>query len=200
MKHITAALLLLITAPTTSAFSTCSNPKQSRDVQLFAVDRRAFLSSAAVASTMAITMPAFAAGEARFEDMKQIVNLGYSLDALAKKVASPDTFEEALPGLIQFNKDGNFYNNYARNFISKSGVKNNADGDPRVAKIRQASKIIASCQELLDGHEGPTGQEAATEASSRVKKAQKLISEFLSECPENIANDDRVKGYVSTHS
>ena len=101
--------------------------------------------------------------------------------------------------MIQFNRDSNFYNNYARNFISKF-VKNDADNDPRMAKMRQASKIIGSCQELLDGHEGPTGQEAATEASSRVKKAQQLISEFLSELPENISGDDRVKGYTSTHS
>lgn len=85
MKHISAAILLLL-APTASAFSTYSNGQKSRDVQLFAVDRRTFLSSAAAASTVAITMPignAFAAGDAvRFEEMKQIVNFGYSLDSL----------------------------------------------------------------------------------------------------------------------
>lgn len=131
--------------------------------------RRAFVTTSIAAvigtsSTAILPLPAFAEYTPKFEDMKQIVNFGYSLDNLVKKLSDEATVGEALNGLVVFNRDKNFYTGYARNFVSKS-VKNNADGDARVGAVRQASSLVSSCQELLEGRQGLLGKEASDEVS-----------------------------------
>lgn len=118
-----------------------------------------------------------------------------SLDSLKAKVADPDQSEAALVGLRSFNRDPNFYTGYARNFISKT-VKNNADGDVRVGYIRQASSVIGSIQELLEGRQGLYGADASKEAVARVEKAQALIGRFLAECG---IEDERFGSFVLAH-
>eukprot|EP00815_Leptocylindrus_aporus_P008288 CAMPEP_0116054046 /NCGR_PEP_ID=MMETSP0322-20121206/2557_1 /TAXON_ID=163516 /ORGANISM="Leptocylindrus danicus var. apora, Strain B651" /LENGTH=196 /DNA_ID=CAMNT_0003537341 /DNA_START=15 /DNA_END=605 /DNA_ORIENTATION=- len=164
-----------------------------------ASDRRAFIASVAgvsVASTFQPT-PAMAAYTPRFEDMKQILNLGYSLDNLITKLSDESTVGEALSGLVAFNKDKDFYTTYARNFVGKS-VKANADGDARVGAVRQASSLISSCQELLEGRQGLVGKEAADEAVKRVKQAQKYLVTFCE--GSGLAQDERVAKFISMHS
>ena len=56
--------------------------------------------------------------------------------------------------------------------------------------------MIASLQELLDGHEGPTGEEAAKEAVARVAKAQSLIGQFLA---ASGVEDEKIAAYVAAH-
>ena len=135
-------------------------------------NRRIFLKNAASVAVLssgafALPLPSYAeyVYVPKFEDMKQIVNLGYSLDKLVEKLSDEATVGEALTGLVAFNRDGNFYTTYARNFVGKS-VKNNANGDPRVGNMRQASSLISSCQELLEGRQGLLGKEAADEVGA----------------------------------
>ena len=145
-----------------------------------------------------IATPAFALGGDYvpvFKDMKQIYQLGASLDNLEKKVSNPDSFEAALEGIRAFNRDKSFYPGYARNFVGKT-VKNNAEGDPKVGYVREATNVISSLQELLEGREGSTGAEASKEAVKRVKKAEQLISRFLK---ESGVEDEKVAGYVKAH-
>jgi hypothetical protein len=127
--------------------------------------------------------------------MKQVYGLGMTLDNLKAKVADPDQSEAALVGLRAWNKDPDFYTGYARNFISKS-VKNNAEGDVRVGYIRQASSVIGSIQELLEGRQGLFGADATKEATARVAKAQSLIGKFLAECE---VEDEKFVAYIKTH-
>jgi hypothetical protein len=75
------------------------------------------------------------------------------LERLSTKVKDPDQLEAALSGVKQFNKQPNFYTEYAKNFIMKS-VKKGSDSDPRVGYIRQVKDrneryVCASCQVLL---------------------------------------------------
>lgn len=169
-------------------------------------DRRSVLSTLATSTgailtatiaSSAIPTPAYALGQPTYENMKLIYDLGVSLDKLKVKVIDPDTSEAALVGIRSFNKDPNFYTGYARNFISKS-VKNNADGDVRVGYIRQASSIIGSIQELLEGRQGLFGADAAKEAGVRVDKAQALIGKFLAECGID-SEKEKFEAYVSKH-
>lgn len=75
-------------------------------------------------------------------------------------------------------------------------MKRGADEDARIEYIKEASALIGSCEGLLRGEEGPTGPDAAKEASSRTKKAQNLVAKFLA---ESGVEDDRVKEFVSAH-
>jgi len=127
--------------------------------------------------------------------MKQILALGLSLNKLKEQVANPDTAEDALVGLRVFNRDANFYTNYAKNFVSKT-VKNNAEGDARVVYIKKASAIIGSIQELLEGRQGLQGADAAKEAAVRVEKAQALIAKFVAECG---IEDERFGPFIAAH-
>eukprot|EP00593_Proboscia_inermis_P003933 CAMPEP_0171324600 /NCGR_PEP_ID=MMETSP0816-20121228/116282_1 /TAXON_ID=420281 /ORGANISM="Proboscia inermis, Strain CCAP1064/1" /LENGTH=317 /DNA_ID=CAMNT_0011823571 /DNA_START=100 /DNA_END=1054 /DNA_ORIENTATION=- len=118
-------------------------------------NRRVFLGKSLASSTAAILafMPVEEAMAKdifvpTYDDIKVFYALGVTLDNLATSAGNPDTFSKALEGIVVFNKSPNFYNTFARSFISKS-VKNNADGDPRVGKIRLASSQISSLQELL---------------------------------------------------
>lgn len=181
MKYSTAITALALLSSGANAFAP-SSTSAPRDTSLnMETSRRAAfatITSAAVASSFP-TM-AFALGGPTYDNMKLVYDLGMSLDKLKEKVADPDQSEAALVGLRAFNRDPNFYTGYARNFISKS-VKNNADGDVRVGYIRQASSVISSIQELLEGRQGLYGADASKEAVARVDKAQALIGKFLLE-------------------
>lgn len=121
--------------------------------------------------------------------------LGTSLDKLVEKLESGQT-EAALSGVKLFNKDPSFYNGYARNFILKS-VKNNADADPRVGYIKQASTLIGSLEGVLTGGDALMNEKSTSaEALARVKKAQMLIGKFIAECG---IEDPKLAAYVSAH-
>ena len=121
------------------------------------VDRRSFASSlisggaaaaaVAVGAAVGVPAPAFALGFGdndyvpRYEDVRQLLGLGLSLDSLVGKVSDPDKFGAASEGLRAWGKDPDFYTGYARNYISKS-VKTNADADVRVGYIRQVSYLV----------------------------------------------------------
>jgi len=151
MKISTSLVVLASAVVSTGAFAPSSNGQQ-RSVELsMASGRREFAQSAGLATAASIfgvvASPenAFALGsgkeyEPKFDDLKQIYGLGMSLDRLNDKVSDPDKWGGALEGLRAFNRDPNFYNGYARNYISKS-VKNNADGDDRVGYIRQVRRL-----------------------------------------------------------
>ena len=62
--------------------------------------------------------------------------------------------------------------------------------------ILQAAEVISTLQELLDGHEGLTGEAAAKEAVARVGKAQSLIGQFLS---ASGVEDEKIAAYVAAH-
>lgn len=179
-----------------SAFAPAPVSKTSTALNMEAQTRRVALTTIATGA-IASTFPsaAFAAKEPSFDDMKQILNLGLSLDKLKEKCADPDQSEAALVGLRSFNRDPNFYTGYSRNFISKT-VKNNADGDSRVGYIRQASSVVGSIEELLEGRQGLYGADASKEAVARVEKAQTLIAKFIAECG---VKDDRFASYLAAH-
>lgn len=118
-----------------------------------------------------------------------------SLDNLVKKIADADQVESALISISLFNKDTAFYPGYARNYISKS-VLNNADGDPRVGYIKQACTLVGSTQSILEGGQGLVEKEAQAEAVKRVKKAQELISKFLT---ESNVTDDKITAFAKYH-
>ena len=118
-----------------------------------------------------------------------------ALDKLVEKLES-NQIEAALSGVKAFNKDPNFYSGYARNFILKS-VKNNADADPRVGYIKQASTLIGSLEGVLSGGDALMNESSTTkEAVARVKKAQALIAKFIDECG---IQDEKLAAYVSSH-
>ena len=60
----------------------------------------------------------------------------------------------------------------------------------------QASSLIGSIQELLEGREGLLGEDAAKEASSRVTKAQNLVAKCLAEIG---VDDEKVKAFFEEH-
>lgn len=122
-----------------------------------------------------------------------IIVLGASLDKLVEKLESGQ-IEGALSGVKAFNKEPDFYNGYAKNFILKS-IKKGADSDPRVGYIKQASKLIGSIEAVLDG--AMMDEAAATkEAVARVKKAQALIAQFIA---ESGVEDEKLTAYVNAH-
>ena len=158
--------------------------------------------------------------EPKFDDLKQIYTLGMSLNGVKAKLSNPENFQDVLVGVRLFNKDIRYYPIYARTFVSKS-VKFSADDDSRVVAIKevspftnlplslkpfyihflvfyinQAAQVIGSLQELLDGHEGPVGDEASKTAIARVEKAQSLIGQFLS---ASGVEDERIAAYVAAH-
>lgn len=196
---VTAALVLTganAFAPSTvGPSSTALNADRRSVLSTLATSTGAILTATAASS--ALPTPAYALGQPTYENMKLIYDLGVSLDRLKVKVTDPDTSEAALVGIRSFNKDPNFYTGYARNFISKT-VKNNADGDDRVGYIRQASSIIGSLQELLEGRQGLFGADAAKEAGVRVDKAQALIGKFLAECGID-SEKEKFDAYVAKH-
>ena len=162
---ISSAFALTFTLPSVAAFTFCSHsPNAKHGTILESMSgRRVFLNTAAsVAVSSAFALPSFAEYVPKFDDMKQIVNLGYSLDKLIEKLSNDATVGEALTGLIAFNRDKDFYTTYARNYVGKT-VKNNANGDSRVGNVRLASSLIGSCQELLEGRQGLLGKEASDE-------------------------------------
>lgn len=122
-----------------------------------------------------------------------IASLGVSLDKLASRVGDSSQWGEAGLNLAQFSKDPKFYSNYARNYVSKT-VKNDAESDPRVGKIRLSEKTLLSVKDLLDTGTGT--DEECKEAVKRVKKAQSLIGEFLE---GSGVNDERVEKYIKEH-
>jgi hypothetical protein len=199
MKFSTAITLSLIASA--SAFAPSPAHKASTALNLNNdQSRRAVLASittGVIASTLPSPASALIVGsyKPKYDDMKQIYGLGVTLDNLKKKVADPDQSEAALVGLRAFNKDSKFYTGYALNFIGKT-VKNNAEGDDRVGYIRQASAIIGSIQELLEGRQGLVGEEAAKEATARVEKAQALIGKFLAECE---VEDEKFGPFIQAH-
>ena len=122
-----------------------------------------------------------------------IIVLGASLDKLVEKLESGQ-IEGALSGIKAFNKEPDFYNGYAKNFVLKS-IKKGADSDPRVGYIKQASKLIGSIEAVLDG--AMMDEKAATkEAVARVKKAQALIAQFIA---ESGVEDEKLTAYVNAH-
>jgi len=173
------------------------------------VDRRSFASSlisggaaaaaAAVGAAVGSPAPAFALGFGdndyvpRYEDVRQLLGLGLSLDSLVGKVSDPDKFGAASEGLRAWGKDPDFYTGYARNYISKS-VKTNADADVRVGYIRQASTQISAVLPLLEGGDDP--KTASAEAVKKVKNAQRLIAKFLA---ESGAEDEKLSAFVKAH-
>jgi len=64
---------------------------------------------------------------------------GTSLDRLIAKFSNEDTVEAGLEGVRMFNKSPSFYPGYAKNFISKSILKN-ADSDVRLGYIKQVRR------------------------------------------------------------
>lgn len=210
MKAFSISLCIILQMlPSIHSFSyprvSSSSVRQSSSLGATIDDnRRVFLGKSLASSTAAILafMPVEKAMAAdknfvpTYDDIKVIYALGVTLDNLATSVGNPDTFSKALEGIIVFNRTPNFYNTFARSFISKS-VKNNADGDPRVGNIRLASSQIASLQELLGGRQGLTGQDAAKEAVKRVRNAQALIAAFLSE--SGVQNDEKVNAFIKAH-
>ena len=119
--------------------------------------------------------------------------LGTSLDKLTEKLES-NQIEAALAGVKSFNKEPTFYNGYAKNFVLKT-IKKGADSDPRVGYVKQASKIISSIEDVLEG--GMMDEAAASkEAIARVKKAQGLIGKFIA---ESGVEDERLAAYVNAH-
>lgn len=66
-----------------------------------------------------------------------------SLERLADKFSNEDTVESGLDGVRMFTKDISFYPGYAKNYISKS-VLRNAEGDPRLGYIKQARHVVES--------------------------------------------------------
>lgn len=199
MKLLTAITFSLVA--TASAFAPAPVQKTSTSLNLNNEQTRRAAFGAISTGLIASTFPsaAFALTSSdykpKYEDMRQIYGLALSLDSLKKSVSDPDTSESALVGLRSFNRDSNFYTNYARNFISKS-VKNNADADVRVGYIRQASSVVCSIQELLEGRQGLFGADAAKEATIRVEKAQSLIAKFLA---ESGVEDERFPTYIKAH-
>jgi hypothetical protein len=122
--------------------------------------------------------------------------LGASLDKLVAKLEDPSQLESALSGVKAFNKEPTFYNGYAKNFILKT-VKKNADNDPRVGYIKQASTLIGSIEGVLQGGDALMNEKTTTkEAIARVKKAQALIAKFIDECG---IQDEKLAAYVSSH-
>jgi hypothetical protein len=200
-----STLILLVSSSCASAFApscgTMSSTTTETTTALSMSNRRAFLGSAAVAAAGAATVglpvqSALALGDyvPKFDDLKQIYQLGVTLDRLKDSVQNDQG--KALAGLVAFNREPDFYSGYARNYISKS-VKNNADGDSRVGKIRQACGVISSCQGLLEGREGiEVPGPAGTEAVKRVTKAQSLIGQFLT---DSGVTDERITEYVAKH-
>lgn len=170
----------------------------SSTTQLDAISRRCFLPVAVgVGSIPPVTEPAFAGEyEPQLKDMKQIYFLGASLDKLVQKLENPDQLELALSGVKSFNKNPNFYSGYAQNFIRKS-VKYNADGDPRVGYIKQASTLIGSLENLLGGGDALMNEKnVGAEAIKRVQKAQSLISKFIE---ESGVQDEKLAAFVFSH-
>ena len=145
-----ASVLVLATASSAAAFAPtlASQPKQQATALSVASDnRRAFLnkfSSAAAAFAVGQTLlsapeSALAIGYGqeytpKFDDIKVIANLAASLDKLMDAIANNQG--KALEGLGSYYKSPDFYVGFARNFISKT-KHNDADGDPRMALIRQ---------------------------------------------------------------
>ena len=122
--------------------------------------------------------------------------LGTSLDKLVTKLEDPTQIESALAGVKSFNKDPNFYSGYAKNFVLKT-VKNNADADPRVGYIKQASTLIGSIENVLSGGDALMNEKSTTkEAIARVRKAQVLIGKFIDECG---VQDEKLAAYVKAH-
>lgn len=145
-----------------------------------------------------LAQPALAAGAAddyvpKVEDVKLIAALGVSLDKLAERVGDANQWGEAGLNLAVFAKDPRFYENYARNYVSKS-VKNDAESDPRVGKIKLAIKTIISVKDLIDVGTGTDAE--CKEAVQRVRKAQVLIGDFLQ---GSGVSDERVTKYIASH-
>mmetsp|Transcript_44294 Transcript_44294/g.134925 ORF Transcript_44294/g.134925 Transcript_44294/m.134925 type:complete len:165 (-) Transcript_44294:597-1091(-) len=157
MKFVRAPILLAVAAAlvgSAAAFSPSSVAGRPTSASASAslgmssgsaVDRRSFASSASLAFVGAALAgnpaPASAVGyfaeyTPKFDDLKQIYVLGVTLDRLAAKCGDESQWDAARSGLIEFNKDKNFYTGYAKNYISKS-VKKNAEGDPRVGYIKE---------------------------------------------------------------
>ena len=61
----------------------------------------------------------------------------------------------------------------------------------------QACNGIGSIQELLEGRQGLSGQEASDEAVKRVRKAQALLAKFFA---ESGVEDERVSAFIGKHS
>ena len=196
MQFSTAIALSLLASASAFAPATTNKASTALNMNNDQTRRAALLTFATGAVVSTFPSAAFALGNsATYENMKQIPQFGASLESLKSKAGNPDTSEDALVGLRSFNKDPNFYTGYARNFISKT-VKNDADGDARVGYIRQASAVVSSIQELLEGRQGLTGADASKEAVVRVEKAQALIGKFLADCG---VEDERFGPYIAAH-
>lgn len=188
----------LLSASVCNAFSVVpSAQSKSSSSQLQAeMGRREMVASAAfTASALLVPQAAFAEYVPKVDDMKQIYFLGTSLDKLVEKLES-NQIEAALTGVKAFNKEPTFYSGYARNFILKT-VKKNADADPRVGYIKQASTLIGSLEGVLTGGDALMNESNTTkEAVARVKKAQALIAKFIDECG---VQDEKLAAYVNAH-
>jgi hypothetical protein len=145
-----------------------------------------------VATTL--SPPAFAADYVpRVEDLKGIAQLGVSLDKLSTQLADPSQWGAASNSLAQFARDPKFYPNYARNFISKT-VKENAEDDMRVGKIKLATSTIISIKDVIDTGTGSKSE--VEDVVARCKKAQNLIGDFLG---DSGVTDERVVAFVKAH-
>jgi hypothetical protein len=201
LSYILTALSLLLSSTVCEAFSVVPNRADTAatTTQLQAAMGRREMVTAAAFSAGALLIPVEAAFAAEYvpklQDMQQIYFLGASLDNLIKKL-SDGQIESALSGVKQFNKDPKFYSGYARNFVLKS-VKNNADSDPRVGYVKQASTLIGSIESVLEGGDALMNEKNTTkEAIARVKKAQALIAKFIE---ESGVEDEKLSAWVKTH-
>jgi len=190
----------LLSSSICEAFTSTNTATSTSTTQLQAqMGRREMVAAAAFsASALLVPVEAAFAGEyvPKIRDMEQIYFLGASLDKLVAKLGDPSQLESALSGVKAFNKDPNFYNGYAKNFILKT-VKNNADNDPRVGYIKQASTLIGSIESVLQGGDALMNEKTTTkEAVARVKKAQALIAKFIDECG---IQDEKLAAYVKSH-
>lgn len=191
----------LLSSSVCEAFSlTSTSTVSTSTTQLQAQMGRREMVTAAAFSAGALLVPVEAAFAAeyvpRVQDMQQIYFLGASLDKLVTKLEDPSQLESALSGVKAFNKDPTFYNGYAKNFILKT-VKKNADNDPRVGYIKQASTLISSIEGVLAGGDALMNEKTTTkEAVARVKKAQSLIGKFIAECG---IQDEKLASFVNAH-
>mmetsp|Transcript_46525 Transcript_46525/g.68774 ORF Transcript_46525/g.68774 Transcript_46525/m.68774 type:complete len:206 (+) Transcript_46525:42-659(+) len=200
MKLRTTIVLAITASAASFAPSVSRRQKQKTALFVNSENRRAFLSKATIATT-AVGIITVAPQSAcalfgpyipKYDDVEKLYSLGVTLDNLVDSVTNNQA--KALAGLTAWNKEPNFYNVYAMNYLGKS-VKENASGDPRMEYVRQASRLVSGCQGLLEGKDGfEVGSEAGAEAITRIKKAQSLLAQFLA---ESGVEDDKIAKFVA---
>ncbi len=150
-----------------------------------------------------------------------------SLERLTAKLKDPDQLEAALSGVKQFNKQPDFYNGYAKNFIMKT-VKKGSDSDPRVGYIRQvsqgkilrkqmlgsleqqswyflptissffqASTLISSLESVLSGGDALMNEKSTSDEA--VKRIRKAQGLIAKFIAESGVEDEKLATFVASH-